>query len=64
MKCDIKTCKKKLFEWERKEKFVRMRLQTVDKNITIIHKYNTTPVHQLSACEVKNSMFVRNISIM
>ncbi len=29
---------------------VRMRVQTADKNITIIH---TTPVHQLTSCEVK-----------
>ncbi len=30
---------------------VRMRTQTADKNITIIH---ITPVHQLMSCEVKN----------
>ncbi len=29
---------------------VRMRVQTADKNITIIH---TTPIHQLMSCEVK-----------
>ncbi len=39
---------------------VRMRVQTTDKNITIIH---TTPVHQLTSCEVKNCMLVRNQSI-
>ncbi len=38
---------------------VRMRVQTADKNITIIH---TTPVHQLTSCEVK--CFVRNKSII
>ncbi len=39
---------------------VRMRVQIVaDKNITIIHM---TPVHQLTYCEVKASMFVRNKS--
>ncbi len=37
---------------------VRMRVQTADKNIIIIH---TTPVHQLTSCEVK--CFVRNKSI-
>ncbi len=39
---------------------VRMRVQTADKNITIIH---ITPVHQLTSCEVKSCMFVRNKSI-
>ncbi len=29
---------------------VRMRVQTADKHITIIH---TSPVHQLMSCEVK-----------
>ncbi len=38
---------------------VRMRVQTADKNITIIH---TTPVHQLTSWEVKSSVFVRNKS--
>ncbi len=36
---------------------VRMRVQTADKNITIIHM---TPVHQLTSCEVKSCLFVRN----
>ncbi len=36
---------------------VRMRAQTADKNITIIH---TTPVHQLMSCDVKSCIFVRN----
>ncbi len=40
---------------------VRMRVQTAAKNITIIH---TTPVHQLTCCEVKSSMFVINKSII
>ncbi len=39
---------------------VRMRVQTADKNITIIH---TTPVHQLTSWEVKSCIFVRNKSI-
>ncbi len=39
---------------------VRMRVQTADKNNTIIH---TTPVHQLMYCEAKSCMFVRNKSI-
>ncbi len=39
---------------------VRMRVQTADKNITIIH---TTPVHQLTSWEYKSCMFVRNKSI-
>ncbi len=39
---------------------VRMRVQTADKNITIIH---TTPVHQLMSCEEKSCVFVRNKSI-
>ncbi len=39
---------------------VRMRVQTADKNITIIH---TTPVHQLTSWEVKSCVFVRNKSI-
>jgi len=30
---------------------VRMRVQTADKNNTIIH---TTPVHQLTSCEAKS----------
>ncbi len=34
---------------------VRMRVQTTDENITIIH--NLTPVHQLMSCEVKSYMF-------
>ncbi len=38
---------------------VRMRVQTADKNITIIH---TTPVHQLTSWEVKLCGFVRNKS--
>ncbi len=36
---------------------VKMRGQTANKNITIIH---TTPVHQLMFCEVKSYLFVRN----
>ncbi len=36
---------------------VRMRAQTADKNITVIH---TTPVHQLMSCDVKSCIFVRN----
>ncbi len=40
---------------------VRMRVQTADKNITIIH---TTPVHQLMSYEVKSWVFVRNKSII
>ncbi len=39
---------------------VRIRVQTDDKNITIIH---TSPVHQLMTCEVKSCVFVRNKSI-
>ncbi len=35
---------------------IRMRVQTSDKNITVIH---TTPVHQLTSCEVKSCMFVK-----
>ncbi len=40
---------------------VRMRVQTADKYITIIH---TTPVHQLTSGEDKTCMFVRNKSII
>ncbi len=40
---------------------VRMRVQTADKNITIIH---TTPVHQLTSWEDKSCVFVRNKSII
>ncbi len=40
---------------------IRMRAQTADKNITIIH---TTSVHQLTSCDVKSCMFVRNKSII
>ncbi len=40
---------------------VKMRVQTADKNITIIH---TTPVHQLMSCEAKRCVFVKNKSIM
>ncbi len=40
---------------------VRMRAQTADKNITIIH---TTPVHQLTSWEDKSCVFVRNKSII
>ncbi len=40
---------------------VRMRVQTADKNITIIH---TTSVHQLISCEVKNCVFVKNKAII
>ncbi len=36
---------------------VRMRLQTANKNITII---NTTPVNHLMTCEVIRCLFVRN----
>ncbi len=37
---------------------VRMRVQTADKNITIIH---TTPVHQLTSCEVKSYVYKKQI---
>ncbi len=40
---------------------VRKRVQTADKEITIIHM---TPVHQLMSCEVKSHMFVINQSII
>ncbi len=40
---------------------VRMRVQTADKNITIIH---TTPVHQLTSWEDKSCVFERNKSII
>ncbi len=40
---------------------IRMRVQTADKNITIIH---TNPVHQLKFCEAKSCVFVRNNSII
>ncbi len=45
---------------------IRLRFQTADKNITIIHK---TPCglnlyHQLMACEVKCIVFARNKSII
>ncbi len=36
---------------------VRMRVQTADKKITIIH---TTPVHQLTSCDAKSCVFERN----
>ncbi len=36
---------------------VRMRVQTADKNITIIH---TTPVHQLTSREDKCCVYARN----
>ncbi len=39
---------------------VRMRVQTADKNITIIH---TTPVHQITSGEDKSCVFVRYKSI-
>ncbi len=39
---------------------VRMRVKTADKNITIIH---TTSVQQLTSCEAKSCVFVRNKSI-
>ncbi len=38
---------------------VRMRAQTADKNITIIH---TTPVHQLTFCETNSCVFLVNKS--
>ncbi len=38
---------------------VRMRVQTADKNIIIMH---TTPVHQLMSWEDKSCVFVRNKS--
>ncbi len=39
---------------------VRRRVQTADKNNTIIPQViHTTPVHQLLSCEVKSRMFVR-----
>ncbi len=40
---------------------VRMRVQTADKNITIIH---TTPVHQLTSWEDRRFVFIRNKSII
>ncbi len=40
---------------------VRMRVQTADKNITVIH---TTPVLQIISCRVKSCIFVRNKSII
>ncbi len=40
---------------------VRMKVQTADKNIRIIH---TTPVHQLTSCEAKSCVFVRIKFIM
>ncbi len=40
---------------------VRMRVQTSDKNITIIHKLS--PVNPLISCDVKSCVFVRNKSI-
>jgi len=40
---------------------VRMRVQTADKNITIIH---ITPFRQLTSCEAKSCVFVRNRSII
>ncbi len=36
---------------------VRMRVQTADKNITIIH---TTPGQQLTSCEVKSALSSEN----
>ncbi len=39
---------------------VRMRFQTADKNITIIH---ITPVHQIIYCEAKSCVFVRKTII-
>ncbi len=39
---------------------VRMSVQTAAKNITIIHM---TPVNQLTSCEAKSCMFLRNQSI-
>ncbi len=39
---------------------VRMRVQTADKNITVIH---TTPVHQLMYHEAKSCVFVGNTYI-
>ncbi len=41
---------------------VRMRVQTADKNITMIHK--VTPVHQLTSCDIKIFMFIMNKSII
>ncbi len=38
---------------------IRTRDQTADKNIAVIH---TTPVHQLTSCEVKSCVFVINKS--
>ncbi len=37
---------------------VRKRVQAADKNI------HTTPVHQLTSCEVKRCVLVRNKSIV
>ncbi len=47
------------YSWIRWMGAVRMRVQTADKNITIIHK-SSTPVNQLTSCDVKSCMFVRH----
>ncbi len=41
---------------------VRMKVQTADKNITIV--IHTTPVHQLTSLEAQICVFVRNKSIV
>ncbi len=40
---------------------IKIRVQTADKNNSIIH---TTPVHQLMPCEEKSCVFVQNKSII
>ncbi len=42
---------------------VRMRVQTADNNITS-NPHHSSPVHQLTSCEVKSYVFVRNKSII
>ncbi len=43
---------------------VRMRMQTANKNITIIQVINTTPVHQLTSCEGKSYAVVKQIQLL
>ncbi len=45
---------------------IRLRVQTADKNSTIIHKYSNhlTSVYELTFCEVKSCVFVINKSII
>ncbi len=39
---------------------VRMRFQTADKNITILKEILTIPDDQLTSCQVKSCIFLRN----